>query len=179
MDEHTLFAIGSASKAFTALGVALLVDEERVTWDDRATDYLPGFELYDPWVTRELTVRDLLCHRAGLPRGDFLWYGTELGRDEILRRVRHLEPRTSFRSQFGYQNILYLAAGQMIARLEERAWDFHLWRTRYLDHPFLRHLARRLIWDFGGTSGCCNRATCCRSAPSSAPSCTCSGWPAS
>lgn len=123
VNERTLFAIGSSSKAFTAASVAMLVDEGKLKWDDPATKYLPGFELYDPYVTRELTVRDLLSHRSGLERGDFLWYGTEYDRDEILRRARYLKPTWSLRSTFGYQNLMYLAAGQLVARVSGKSWD--------------------------------------------------------
>src|SRR3712207_1139791 len=76
--ERTLFAIGSSSKAFTAATVAMLVDEGKVRWDDPATRYLPNLQLYDPYATRELSVRDLLSHRSGLARGDLLWYGSDL-----------------------------------------------------------------------------------------------------
>jgi CubicO group peptidase (beta-lactamase class C family) len=123
VDERTMFAIGSSSKAFTALGVATLVDEGKVRWDDPATKYLPGFQLYDPYVTRELTVRDLLTHRSGLSRGDLVWYAQELPRDSILYHVRYLKPTWSLRSHFGYQNIMYLAAGQLTARLTGKSWD--------------------------------------------------------
>jgi CubicO group peptidase (beta-lactamase class C family) len=123
VDERTLFAIGSSSKAFTAAAVAMLVDEGKVKWDDPVTKYLPGFEMYDPYVTRELTVRDLLTHRSGLQRGDFLWYGTELDREEILRRTRFLKPSWSVRSTFGYQNLMYLAAGQLVSRVSGKSWD--------------------------------------------------------
>ncbi|HEX5873016.1 MAG TPA: serine hydrolase [Pyrinomonadaceae bacterium] len=123
VDERTLFAIGSSSKAFTAAALAMLVDEGKVKWDDRVTKYLPGFEMYDPYVTRELTVRDLLTHRSGLQRGDLLWYGTELDREEILKRTRFLKPSWSLRSTFGYQNLMYLAAGQLIARVSGKSWD--------------------------------------------------------
>ena len=123
VDERTLFAIGSSSKAFTAASIAILVDQGKVKWDDPVTKYLPGFEMYDPYVTRELTVRDLLTHRSGLQRGDFLWYGTENDRDEILRRARFLKPSWSLRSTFGYQNIMYLAAGQLVAKVSGKTWD--------------------------------------------------------
>jgi CubicO group peptidase (beta-lactamase class C family) len=123
VDEKTIFAIGSSSKAFTAASIAMLVDEAKVKLDDPATKYLPGFQLFDPYVTREITVRDLLCHRSGLERGDFLWYGTNYERDEIVRRVRFLKPSWSFRSQFGYQNIMYLTAGQIVARVSGKSWD--------------------------------------------------------
>jgi CubicO group peptidase (beta-lactamase class C family) len=123
VDEKTLFAIGSSSKAFTAAAIAMLVDEGKMKWDEPATKYLPGFQLFDPYVTREITVRDLLCHRSGLDRGDFIWYGTPYGRDEIWNRIRYVKPSSSFRSKFGYQNIMYLAAGQIVARVSGKSWD--------------------------------------------------------
>src|SRR5690349_21371858 len=88
VDEITIFAIGSSSKAFTAAALAMLVDEGKVKWDDPVTKYLPDFEMYDPYATRELTIRDLLSHRSGLERGDMLWYGTDLSRDEIVHQIR-------------------------------------------------------------------------------------------
>ncbi|HXF95322.1 MAG TPA: serine hydrolase [Gemmatimonadales bacterium] len=121
--DRTLFAVGSTTKAFTAAALAMLVDSGLVRWDDPVARYLPGFELQDPYVTRELRVRDLLTHRSGLPRGDAIWWGTGHGRDEVLRRVRHLEPATSFRSAYGYQNIMFLAAGQIIPAVTGQSWD--------------------------------------------------------
>ena len=123
VDERTIFAIGSSSKAFTAAALATLVDEGKIKWDDRVTKYLPDFETYDPYVTRELTIRDLLTHRSGLERGDMLWYGTENSRDEILRRTRYIKPTWSLRSNFGYQNLMYLAAGQVVAKVTGSSWD--------------------------------------------------------
>lgn len=123
VDERTVFAIGSSSKAFTAAALALLVDDGKLKWNDPATKYLPGFETYDPYVTRELSVRDLLTHRSGLERGDFLWYGTENDRDEILRRARFIKPSWSLRSNFGYQNLMFLAAGQVVDKVTGKTWD--------------------------------------------------------
>lgn len=123
VDEETLFAIGSASKAFTAAALAMLVEEGAVAWDDPATEYLPGFQLFDPYATRELTVRDLLTHRSGLSRGDELWYATGFDREEILERVRFLEPSWGFRARFGYQNLMYLAAGQIVPAVTGDSWD--------------------------------------------------------
>ncbi len=123
VDERTLFAIGSSSKAFTAAAVAMLVDSGKVRLDAPATAYLPGFQLRDNYASREISVRDLLSHRSGLARGELIWYGSDNDRDEILRRVRFLEPSWSFRSQFGYQNIMYLAAGQVVARVANQSWD--------------------------------------------------------
>jgi len=123
VDEHTIFAIGSASKGFTAAAVGMLVDEGAVEWDDPALQYLPGFRLHDAYASRELTIRDLLTHRSGLSRGDQLWAATEFDRAEVLYRFRYLEPSWSFRSQFGYQNILYLAAGEILPSATGLDWD--------------------------------------------------------
>ena len=125
VDEHTLFAIASNTKAFTAAAIAILVDEGKLKWDDPATTYLPGFQLYDPYVTRELTVRDLLSHRSGLATfgGDLIWYDTTYKPDEILRRIRYLKPTSSFRSRYGYQNIMFLAAGQIVQNITGKSWE--------------------------------------------------------
>jgi CubicO group peptidase (beta-lactamase class C family) len=123
VDEHTIFAIGSQTKAFTTAALAVLVDEGKLRWDDKVTDHLRGFQLHDPAVTRELTVRDIVTHRSGLERGDLLWYLTDLSREEILHRVRLLEPSWSFRSTFGYQNIMFLAAGQLVPAITGESWD--------------------------------------------------------
>ena len=89
VDEHTLFAIASCSKAFTATLVGMLVSEGKLAWDDRATDRLPGFRLHDPYVTQEITLRDLMSHRSGLARGDRLWYASPFDREEVLERRHH------------------------------------------------------------------------------------------
>lgn len=119
----SLFAIGSTSKAFTSAALGILVDEGKVRWDDPVTRYLPGFQLFDPYVTRELTVRDLLTHRSGLSRGDLLWHASGFDRAEVLRRVRYLKPTWSFRSSYGYQNIMFLAAGEVVASVTGKSWD--------------------------------------------------------
>lgn len=123
IDERTMFAAASTTKAFTSALIAMLVDEKKMRWDDPATLHLPGFQLYDPYVTRELTIRDLLSHRSGLSRGDLSWYGTPIDRDEVIRRVRFLRPTTSFRSSYGYQNVMYVAASQAAARVAGKGWD--------------------------------------------------------
>jgi CubicO group peptidase (beta-lactamase class C family) len=123
VDARTLFAIGSSSKAFTAMAVAMLVDRGKVKWDDRATNYLPELQLYDAYATRELTVRDLLTHRSGLTAADLMVYAEHMTRDSILHQVRYVKPTYSFRSHFGYSNLMYLAAGQITARLTGMSWD--------------------------------------------------------
>ncbi len=123
VDARTIFGIGSSSKAFTAAAVAMLVDDKKVSLDAPAATYLPTFQLFDPVASREITVRDLLSHRSGLARGELVWYGSGYDRDEILRHVRYLQPSWTFRSQFGYQNIMYVAAGQVAAHAAGASWD--------------------------------------------------------
>jgi CubicO group peptidase (beta-lactamase class C family) len=134
VDERTLFAIASNTKAFTAAALALLVDEGKIKWDDPVTKYLPEFQLYDPYVTREMSVRDLLSHRSGLATfgGDLLWYESSYDRKEILRRIRYLKPTSSFRSRFGYQNIMFLAAGEIVSVVTGKSWDEFV-RERFFD----------------------------------------------
>jgi CubicO group peptidase (beta-lactamase class C family) len=122
---HTLFAIGSTTKAMTAAALGMLVDEGKLDWDDRVIDHLPRFRLHDPYVTREIRVRDLLTHRAGLGNADFLWYEQETTTEEVLRRIRYAAPAYSFRAGYTYQNIMYAAAGQVVAAVSGVPWaDF-------------------------------------------------------
>jgi CubicO group peptidase (beta-lactamase class C family) len=126
VDENTLFGIASNSKAFTAAALAMLVDEGKISWDDPVIKHLPAFQMYDPYVTRELTIRDLLTHRSGLPlgAGDLLfWPGTTFTREEIVQRIRFVKPATSFRSRYAYDNILYLVAGEVIRAVTGKTWD--------------------------------------------------------
>lgn len=123
VDAHTLFAIGSSTKAFTSAAIGALVDAGDVKWGGKASEYLPWLRLYDDYANSELTVRDMLSHRSGLSRGDFLWYATDLSREEIVRKMRGLEPSWSFRSQFGYQNLMYIAAGLIIEEQTGETWD--------------------------------------------------------
>ncbi|HKP67822.1 MAG TPA: serine hydrolase [Pyrinomonadaceae bacterium] len=124
VNENTLFAIASNSKAFTTASLAMLVDEKKLTWDDKVSKYLPEFQMYDPWVTNELTIRDLVTHRVGLDTfsGDLLWYETTYSTDEVLRRVRYLKPVSSFRTRYGYQNLMFIAAGKVIERVSGKPW---------------------------------------------------------
>ena len=124
VDENTLFAIASNSKAFTTASLGILVDEKKLAWDDKVSKYLPDFEMYDPWVTSELTVRDLVTHRVGLDTfsGDLLWYETTFTSDDILKRVRYLKPVSSFRTRFGYQNLMFIAAGKIVEKVSGKSW---------------------------------------------------------
>lgn len=126
VDEHTLFGIASNTKAFTSAALAMLVDEGKITWDDPVTKHLPAFQLYDPYVTREMTIRDLLTHRSGLGlgAGDLLWWPpTDYSREEIIRRFRYVKPASSFRSRYAYDNVLYMIAGQIIPAVTGKSWD--------------------------------------------------------
>jgi CubicO group peptidase (beta-lactamase class C family) len=123
VDENTIFGCGSTSKAFTAALVATLVTEGKLNWDDKVIDHLPEFQMYDPYVTREITVRDLLCHRSGLPEADFVWLSSSFTRDDIVHKIRFIKPSSGFRSQFIYHNLMITVAGQLVARVTGKSWD--------------------------------------------------------
>jgi CubicO group peptidase (beta-lactamase class C family) len=124
VDEHTLFAIASNSKAFASASLAMLVDEGKLDWDDKVRQYLPFFQLYDPYVTENITVRDLLCHRSGLGTfsGDLLWYETPYSTEEVIKRARYLKPKFPFRSGFGYSNIMFMTAGEVVPAITGKSW---------------------------------------------------------
>ncbi|HEV3420983.1 MAG TPA: serine hydrolase [Candidatus Acidoferrum sp.] len=129
VDENTLFGIGSNTKAFTAAAMAILVDAGKLDWDDPVYQRLKGFQMYDPYVSREMRVRDLLCHRSGLGLGEgdlMFWPQTSFTREEVVYRVRYLKPETSFRSRFAYSNLMFVAAGQVIAENSGKSWDDYL-----------------------------------------------------
>lgn len=126
VDSRTLFGIASNTKVFTASALGLLVEEGKLRWDGRVVDYLPWFQMWDPYVTRELTIRDLLVHRSGLGlgAGDLLWWPpSTYDRKEIARRLRYIPPATSFRSAYAYDNVLYLVAGEVIETLSGQSWE--------------------------------------------------------
>ncbi len=126
VDEHTLFGIASNTKAFTATALALLIEEGKLDWEMRVIDVLPWFQLSDPYVTRELTIRDLLVHRSGLGlgAGDLLWWpASTYNRRQIAERLRYLPLVTSFRSAYAYDNVLYLVAGEVIQAASGQSWE--------------------------------------------------------
>lgn len=125
VDGKTLFEIASNSKIFTAAALAMLVDEGKLAWDDPVVKHLPDFQMYDAYVTREMTVRDLLVHRSGLGlgAGDLLWWPTtNFTTDDIIARLRYVRPATSFRSAYAYDNLLYIVAGKIIAQKSGKPW---------------------------------------------------------
>lgn len=129
---HTRFAIGSTTKAMTAAAIAMLVDDGKLKFDDRVIDFLPELRLYDPYVARELTIRDLLTHRSGLESTDLLWYRWNYPPAEILRRLRYVRPASSFRSGFAYQNVMYGLTGLIIERASGMPWAEFMRRRLFL-----------------------------------------------
>jgi CubicO group peptidase (beta-lactamase class C family) len=125
VDENTIFGIGSISKSFTALTLGVLVDEGKIDWDDKVKEYLPYFELYAPYVTDNFTIRDLLIHRSGLKdvSGGTLWYHSDYSREEIIKRLKHLKPVSSFRDKPAYQNVMYVVASEIVKTVTGESWD--------------------------------------------------------
>ena len=125
VDGQTLFPIASNSKGFTTAALAMLVDEGKISWDDPVTRHLPEFQMYDPYVTREMTIRDLLVHRSGLGlgAGDLMWWPTSsFSADEIIHQLRFIRPATSFRSGYAYDNLLYIVAAKIVAVKSGKPW---------------------------------------------------------
>jgi CubicO group peptidase (beta-lactamase class C family) len=124
VDIHTRFAIGSTTKAMTAMSLGMLVDEGKLSWNDRVIDHLPGFQLYDPYVTRDLRIRDLLTHRSGLGgEGDLLWSIPGLSEADIVKRMRYIHPESPLRTRFSYNNLMYEVAGDVIAAVSGMSWE--------------------------------------------------------
>jgi CubicO group peptidase (beta-lactamase class C family) len=126
VDAHTIFPLGSNTKAFTAAALAILVDEGKLHWDDRVVDKLPGFRMYDPYASSEMTVTDLLVHRSGLGlgQGDLMFVPTtNRSRTELVRAIRFLKPAHSFRGGYDYDNVLYTVAGQLIEAVSGQRWE--------------------------------------------------------
>lgn len=123
-DKNTLYAIASNSKAFTAAIIAQLVEEGKLDWDGNVKDYYPEFELYDPWVTAHTTIRDILSHRVGLGTfsGDVIWYKTDFTPEEILARIKNIPPAYDFRAGYGYSNLMYITAGEIIRKVTGKSW---------------------------------------------------------
>ena len=131
VDQHTLYAIASNSKAFTAAALAQQVDAGKLSWDDPVLDHLPWFRLYDDYVTQEMRVRDLLSHRSGLGTfsGDLLWYGTPYSAEEVVRRARFLPQAYPFRAGYGYSNLMFIAAGEVLRSVTGEDWHAYMERA--------------------------------------------------
>lgn len=125
--EHTLFGIASNSKAFTAAALGILVDRGKISWNDKVRDYIPEFKLHDPYVTEHFTIKDLLTHRSGLGlgAGDLMFFpdSSDFTLQDIIYNLRFLQPVSEFRTQYDYDNNLYIVAGEVIARVSGMSWD--------------------------------------------------------
>jgi CubicO group peptidase (beta-lactamase class C family) len=125
VNENTLFAIGSITKSFTPIALAILVDEGKLNWDDKVIKYIPTFQLYDRYVTNSFTIRDLLTHRSGLKSvsGGTLFYHSDLTRDEVISGMKHLKAETGFRTKEAYQNIMFVVAAKVIGVISGDSWE--------------------------------------------------------
>lgn len=127
VDENTLFGIASNSKSYTAAALGMLVDEGKIKWDDKVTDYIPEFRMYNPYVTEEFTIRDLLTHRSGLGlgAGDLMMFPdkSDFTKKDIIHNLRFLKQVSSFRTKYDYDNNLYIVAGEVIAKASGMSWE--------------------------------------------------------
>lgn len=126
MDDTTLVGIASNSKAFTCVALAILADEGKLNWDDKVSKYIPEFQMYDPYVSQNVTVKDLVTHRAGLGlgQGDLMFFpeGGSLTVNDIVHNVRFLKPENPFRTTLDYNNIMFIVAGEVIHRISGLSW---------------------------------------------------------
>lgn len=121
--ERTIMPIGSSTKAFTTFVIGTLVDEGKLDWDKPVRTYVPGFRMYDPFAAERMTLRDMACHRSGLPRHELSWIGSPFSREELFERLRYLEPSADFRARYGYQNLVYMAAGYIAGKVAGSSWE--------------------------------------------------------
>jgi CubicO group peptidase (beta-lactamase class C family) len=127
MTDKTLVGVASNSKGFTCFALAMMVDAGKLKWDDKVRKHIPEFQLKDPWVTDEFTIRDLVTHRSGLPlgAGDLMFFpeGSDFTVQDIITNLKHLEPESSFRSTFRYNNNFYIVAGEVLKRVSGLSWE--------------------------------------------------------
>ena len=126
VDENTLFSIASNSKAFTTMALGLLVDQGKLDWKDKVVDYIPEFKMYDPYVTENFNIQDLLTHRSGLGLGAgdlmFIPSGGDYTIDDIIKSFQYQTPVSAFRTKYDYDNLLYMVAGEVIHRISGESW---------------------------------------------------------
>ncbi len=121
--ENSVFAIGSVSKSFTAAAAAMFVDEGKLKWDDRVQDHVANFRMKDDYLTGEIRLRDLLSHRTGLDRHDMVWYGSRFTAPDLVTKLRDMKPAYPFRTNFVYNNLMFMVAGQTVAKVAGKSWD--------------------------------------------------------
>ena len=126
VDENTLFAIASNSKAFTTTALAMLVDEGKLNWNDKVVDHIPEFKMYDPYITANFNIQDLLTHRSGLGlgAGDLMFFpdGSDFTVEDVLNSFQYQKPVSPFRTKYDYDNLLYVVAGELVARISGMSW---------------------------------------------------------
>ncbi|MEO6904763.1 MAG: serine hydrolase [Ginsengibacter sp.] len=136
VNEHTRFGIASNSKAFTVAALGILVDEGKLNWDDKVTDYIPEFKLYAPYVTENFTIRDLLTHRSGLGLGAgdlMIWPDSStFTLKDIIHNLRYLKQTSGFRTKYDYDNLMYIVAGEVVARVSGMKWEDFI-QTKIMD----------------------------------------------
>jgi CubicO group peptidase (beta-lactamase class C family) len=120
---NTLFAIGSITKSFTVSTLGMEMDEGKLDWDKPVRDFLPTFKMYTPDLTEQMTIRDLITHRSGLPRHDLIWYTSDFSREDLLRRLQYLEPSKPLRTTFQYNNLMFMTAGFIAGQLNGATWE--------------------------------------------------------
>jgi CubicO group peptidase (beta-lactamase class C family) len=120
---NTLFAIGSITKSFTVTTLGMEMDEGKVEWDKPVRDFFPTFKLYEPELTEQVTIRDLITHRTGLPRHDLIWYSSDFSREGLLGRLQYLEPSKPLRTRFQYNNLMFMTAGYIAGQLNGTSWE--------------------------------------------------------
>ena len=121
--EKTIYQLASCSKAFTSALVAIMVDQGKLSWDIPLIQYLPNVRFYDDYTTSNITLRDLLCHRSGLPRHEYAWYGTDFSKEELVFNLRYLEPNKPIRTKFQYNNYGYMLAGYAVEQVTAKSWE--------------------------------------------------------
>lgn len=151
VDANTIFSIASVSKNITAAALGILVDEGKINWDDKITQHIPWFQMKDPWVTQEMTIRDALTHRVGAGRllGNRLQFMTNSSRDSLLYYMRFMDLEKPFRSEFVYNNVMYSLVGQIIEYVDGRTWDEFL--TERLFQPLGMHSSTTSITQIKST----------------------------
>lgn len=120
---NTLFSIGSITKSFTVSTLGMEMDEAKVDWDKPVREYLPGFRMFEPTVTEQLTIRDMITHRSGLPRHDLVWYTSDFSREDLIRRLQYLELSKPLRYTFQYNNLMFMTAGYVAGKVDSLSWE--------------------------------------------------------
>ncbi len=156
VNAETRFAIASNTKAFCAATLAILVERGLVSWDDRVQKFIPDFQLYAPYVSSDLRIRDLLCHRSGLGTfsGDLLWYGTSFEPAELVEKLRYLRQAGPYREHYGYSNLMYITAGEVVRRVTGTSW------VEFAQNELVRPLGmERTVFSVNALAGDSNAAT--------------------